>query len=39
MFKDEEIREAFHYLDMNKDGGITKEDLAYFLDFIGEKAT
>lgn len=24
---------------MNKDGGITADDLMYFLDFIGEKVT
>lgn len=39
MFSEEEIREAFNVLDMNKDQGITAEDLSFFLDFIGEKAT
>lgn len=39
MFSEEEIKEAFNVLDMNKDGGITSEDLSFFLDFIGEKPT
>ncbi|CAD8092836.1 unnamed protein product [Paramecium primaurelia] len=39
MFTEDEIKEAFNFLDMNKDGGITSEDLSFFLDFIGEKAT
>lgn len=39
MFTEEEVKDAFSILDMNKDGAINKEDLAYFLDFIGEKAT
>ena len=39
MFTEEEIKEAFGVLDMNKDGAITVDDLAFFLDFIGEKAT
>jgi hypothetical protein len=39
MFSEEEVREAFGILDLNKDGAITVEDLSYFLDFIGEKAT
>lgn len=39
MFTEEEIKEAFNVLDMNKDGGITSEDLSFFLDFIGEKVT
>ncbi|KAM3147447.1 hypothetical protein pb186bvf_000254 [Paramecium bursaria] len=38
-FNDDQIKEAFNILDMNKDGGITADDLMYFLDFIGEKVT
>lgn len=39
MFTDQEVKEAFGVLDMNKDGAINVEDLSFFLDFIGEKAT
>jgi Ca2+-binding EF-hand superfamily protein len=39
MFTEEEVKDAFTILDMNKDGAITSEDLLFFLDFIGEKAT
>mgnify|MGYP001146849335 CR=1 FL=1 len=39
MFTEDEIKDAFNILDINKDGSITIEDLSFFLDFIGEKAT
>ena len=39
MFTDDEIRDSFNILDINKDGVITEEDLSFFLDYIGEKAT
>lgn len=38
-FTDDEIKEAFNTLDNNKDGIITHEDLAFFLEYIGEKPT
>ena len=39
MFSEDEIRDSFNILDLNKDGAITYEDLAFYLDYIGEKAT
>ena len=39
MFTEDEIKDAFNIIDINKDGSITMEDLSFFLDFIGEKAT
>jgi Ca2+-binding EF-hand superfamily protein len=39
MFTEEEVKEAFGILDLNKDGAITVEDLSFFLDYIGEKTT
>jgi Ca2+-binding EF-hand superfamily protein len=40
MFSEEEIKEAFSVLDLNKDGVITEEDLTFFTDlFGGEKVT
>ncbi|KAM3147455.1 hypothetical protein pb186bvf_000262 [Paramecium bursaria] len=39
MFTEEEIKETFNILDLNKDGGIGAEDLFFFLDFIGERPT
>ena len=38
-FTEDEIKDAFHTIDFNKDGSITFEDLKYFLEYIGEKAT
>ena len=38
MFTEEEVKDAFNVLDINKDGSITADDLSFFLDFIGEKA-
>lgn len=39
MFTEEEVKEAFSALDINRDGTVTSEDLALFLEQIGEKAT
>lgn len=39
MFTEDEIRQSFEILDMNRDGAITTEDLVFYLEFIGEKAT
>ena len=36
LFTEEEIKEAFLTLDYNKDGHITAEDIAFFLEYIGK---
>lgn len=39
MFTEDEIKQSFEILDMNRDGAITTEDLVFYLEFLGEKAT
>jgi len=38
-FSDREISEAFGTLDMNKDGYVTSDEIAYFLEVLEENAT
>lgn len=38
-YSDDEIREAFQVIDINKDGVLSPEDLAFFLRCMGEEFT
>ncbi|KRX08279.1 hypothetical protein PPERSA_01740 [Pseudocohnilembus persalinus] len=38
-FTDDEIKEVFKILDINKSNHITADNLSYFLEYLGEKAT
>lgn len=37
LYSDEEIREAFKVIDINKDGVLSFDDIAFFLKCLGEE--